>query len=732
MNAKKNKYYYRLDVIRVISCVGVLLYHLNLLKGGFIAVCVFLTLSGYLSCLSFLHKSSFSILEYYISRIKKIYVPLLVVSFITLAVLSLFPSINWLTLKPETTSVLFGYNNFWQLKANLDYFARHIDSPFMHMWYISLLLQFELVFPIFFLLLKKIGDVTKKIIPSVISFIFGIVSFIYFYKMLESGNIMGAYYHTFARSFSCFFGISFGFFSFYYKSFLSEKIGKVGLDKVVFFVYFILLFLLFFMVNVGTKYLSLFMLLSSLIGVRLIDYGTLKSRENGNGIVKFLSSISYEIYLVQYPIIFIFQNISLDYIMKIICVILLTLVCSWILHFSFYSKKKIRWLFCFLLLGVSIYGGYQYVITKDYTEEMKNLEKKLAENKLLAEKKKVEYQNRLKEEQEKWNLELDEFNVKEEELKEKVTHLSVVGIGDSVMLGASNALYKVFPNGYFDGKVNRTEIEARDILIDLKNKGMLGDVLIFNLGTNGECAANCKKRIMEVVGNRLVFWVNATNPDYDTCNPNIEKAAREYSNIHVVDWVSVANQHPEYLAADRVHVGGVGARVYSQTVYDAIYQYYLQELNKMKNEKIAHHDEMKKERITFFGNDLLLNLYEYIQDDYVNDEFVIDDGLTYEVLINELQKRKETNTLSNYLVFVLDQQLEITDDELENLEKQYQSDIYIVTVFKRNAFHNDHVHVISLFDEVKVHKDYLGIDKLHLTKEGNLALKKLLFENLKK
>ena len=62
-------------------------------------------------------------------------------------IISFIPSINWLNLKPETTSILFGYNNFWQLSANLDYFARHANSPFIHFWYIGIFLQFELIFP---------------------------------------------------------------------------------------------------------------------------------------------------------------------------------------------------------------------------------------------------------------------------------------------------------------------------------------------------------------------------------------------------------------------------------------------------------------------------------------------------------------------------------------------------------------------------------------------------------
>lgn len=149
------KHYISIDLIRVLACVAILLYHLNILKGGYLAVCTFFCLSGYLSCISAFRKENFSLISYYSNRLLKLYIPLIVVVFITISIVSLFPNIVWFNLKPETTSVLLGYNNFWQLSANLDYFARHINSPFMHLWYISILLQFDLIFPFIYIILKK-------------------------------------------------------------------------------------------------------------------------------------------------------------------------------------------------------------------------------------------------------------------------------------------------------------------------------------------------------------------------------------------------------------------------------------------------------------------------------------------------------------------------------------------------------------------------------------------------
>ena len=134
------KYYKRLDLIRLISCFAVLFYHIGFLKGGYLAVCTFFVLSGYLSVVSAFNKEKFSIKDYYVNRVIKIYLPLLIVVSFSIVIVNAFTNFNWINLRPEVSSVLFGYNNYWQLNANLDYFVRNATSPFTHFWYIAILL----------------------------------------------------------------------------------------------------------------------------------------------------------------------------------------------------------------------------------------------------------------------------------------------------------------------------------------------------------------------------------------------------------------------------------------------------------------------------------------------------------------------------------------------------------------------------------------------------------------
>ena len=79
MNKEHYKY---IDLIRVLSCVLILFYHLNILKGGYLVVCTFFVLSGYLSILSAYKKDKFSLIEYYKSKFKSIYLPVIIIAFI--------------------------------------------------------------------------------------------------------------------------------------------------------------------------------------------------------------------------------------------------------------------------------------------------------------------------------------------------------------------------------------------------------------------------------------------------------------------------------------------------------------------------------------------------------------------------------------------------------------------------------------------------------------------------
>lgn len=732
MNNKK-VYYRYLDIIRAFFCVAILFYHLDIIKGGYLAVCSFFALSGYLSVISSMRKDNFSLKDFYISRIKKIYLPLVVVVFLSISAISLF-DIIWLNLKPETTSVLLGFNNFWQLSVNLDYFAHHIDSPFMHLWYVAILLQFELIFPLIYISLKRIGDKVNKLLPGNIMLVVSILGYVFFYRMCLKGNLMLPYYNTFTRLFSLTFGISLGFLHGYFKPLVPRMFKSKRMVNTIMLLYMILLSIIFFTIDASNKYFCVCMLLSTLFALRLIDYSCITNLNEDSraiSIIKYLSSISYELFLVQYPVIYLFQYIKWNSIIEIILIIIITLVLSSIIHFVLKIDKRrpiLKIIMAILVMTGVFYGEYKYVMTEDHSQEMKELENELNKNAEDAKRKQEEYKKEYEEAQKKYESALKDLDNNKNNIKNVVDNLPVVGIGDSVMLGAVKSLESVFPKGIFNGEVSRTAYAANDILLEYKNAGVLGDYVVFNLGTNGDSSAKCKEEIMNTLGNREVYWLTVTNDEEVHFNDKIKEYASRFDNVHVIDWEEASKGHPEYFYADGIHLTPPGRKAYAEVIYNAIYESVLEKIEKLRGELIQNHENSTKNKITFYGNDLLLNSYNLIENTFSNSNFEIESNYTTDELINRINESIKDKTITNTLVFVIDSTSDIDFKKIIEIVKDKK--VYIITT-KDISTNVDNVKVINIKKSLEDNPDYLRADKIHLTDKGNEYLNQVLIDNIK-
>ncbi len=721
----KKKHIKIIDYVRVLSCIIILCYHLNLLSGGYLAVCTFFVLSGYLSIVSSFNSESFSIRKYYINKIKKIYIPLIIVTFISIALILLFTDFHYINLKPEVTSILLGYNNYWQLNANLDYFVRSASSPFMHFWYIAILLQFDLVFPIIFKIYKKIEDFIPKFIFIFLVLLFSVLSYVYFCLTLKDGNIMTSYYDTFTRIFSILFGVALGLFHKYYHPLvISNRIFA----RIILFVYMAILIAMSFFVDSNISIIYIAMIISTFISMRLISYAVNIDSDKTtilDKIINYFSKISYEVYLVQYPILFILQLYNLNNYIYISLTIVLSFVISALLHFCLdIGKKKklnvLRVLFLIPVILISIYGLYEFICSKDYTEDMKKLESDLAETDKLIEEKQKEYLANKKEEELKWQDFLNSEEKDEKDIEQMVRNLRIVGIGDSIMELAVKKLYGEFPNGYFDAATNRTEHSAVKIINELEKKGIVADAFLFNLGTNGECSEACRAEILRVVGDRKLFWVNATRPDFASFNPNLEAFASKHDNVYIVDWRSVGLAHPEYLIYDRVHPNPTGCGIYAKSLFDGVYNVYLQEYKESRAEKIKEHESYEKNSITFIGNKLLSSIYNMIDSNYINKKIIIENELNYEKINNLIKD----NNISNNVVLVIDNSSEISKKEYMNIIKLCSDKkLYIIDI--NNNIDNDLNNVTIIDFE---YDKYLEFDNIHLNEKG----KEKLYKSIKK
>ncbi len=741
MAVKKRKYIIGIDLIRFVSCLSVVLYHLNILKGGYLAVCTFFVLSGYLSYTTYNKKAS--LLSYYKKRFTKLYLPLLIVVFTTIAITSLFPNIVWLNLKKETLSVLFGYNNFWQLSANLDYFTKQITSPFIHLWYIAILMQFDLIFPFIYRILDYIRQKKGKIYPCIIPTIFAGISAAAFCILVHTGNLMIPYYHTVTRIFSLLFGVTIGIIHTDFKIIIPESLKrKKKIQKRVFYGYLLALIILFIFIDASSPLLSLSVLLTTFISCRLIDYSIAVFKTKEPFIEVFcspLSKISYEVYLLQYPVIYMFSYTKIMPYLKVTMIIIISIFLAYIYRLSFLKLRKTEYKYgaisgrlCLSL--IAIFGAFQFFLAKDHTAEMKMLEEQLAQNELMLESIQAEYAEQVKKEEENWQAILDDLENGEAKIPEIVSNLPVVGIGDSIMLGAVNNLYKKFNNGYFDAKVSRSLWSGVGIINELNKTEPIKGPIVINLGANGDCSTSCKTQLIESCKDNLIFWVNVTNDHSVHINDKIASLANQYANLFVIDWASISKNHSEYFYADGIHLTEKGRVAYTDAIYNAIYQVYLDEYNAKKEETIRKHEEEQKNKISFFGNDLLLNGYQDLANDFSDATFHLKKDFNFDKIKKELNAAKEKGTLNHKVVFAFDSKARLTyQNYLSLFELCQEQEIYLLLTDKDSSsweFNRD-IKYINFYEELSSHEEYLMKDKIHLTDAGTSALINTLKETLK-
>ncbi len=156
MNAQRLTY---LDVMKAIAIIAVVLYHIGLLPYGYLGVDMFLVVAGFLVTRSIQKRSCRDGRWYFrfiVDRVVRLLPVLLVAGIAAMA-------IGWFTMLPDD------YENLSESVVATNLFANNILSaittgdywnianeykPLMHTWYVGLLMQFYLVYPLLFYLAK--------------------------------------------------------------------------------------------------------------------------------------------------------------------------------------------------------------------------------------------------------------------------------------------------------------------------------------------------------------------------------------------------------------------------------------------------------------------------------------------------------------------------------------------------------------------------------------------------
>lgn len=153
-----------IDVLKAFAIIAVVLYHAGALNYGYLGVDLFLTIAGYLttkSLLKFFVVNSSSrwgqlYVQFEISRIIRLLPPLLVAGVICM-ILGFFAMLpdDYENLSQSVIATNFFGNNILAAITTGNYWDVVNDyKPLMHTWYVGIVMQFYLVFPVLFYLAR--------------------------------------------------------------------------------------------------------------------------------------------------------------------------------------------------------------------------------------------------------------------------------------------------------------------------------------------------------------------------------------------------------------------------------------------------------------------------------------------------------------------------------------------------------------------------------------------------
>lgn len=590
------KYIAGLDALRTLAITLITLFHFfpDKFPGGYIGVCLFLVLTGFLlaygSYCDYV-AGTFSVGRYFLKRLKRLYPPLLFVILMTVGVYHfLLPDVLEDCGK-EIVSILLGFNNWWQLAMNADYFARVVNaSPFTHMWFLGIELEYVVLWPLLFVLCMQLKS--RYVWPLL--FIGLVSAFMLEYMSLLGTDISRLYYGTDTRVFACLFGGALGLWyakhsnDNLYSSLLTTRYEILFSTIPILGATFLLHGQDLLLYAGGMQFLTLIfcMMLFTVIDEPCLGNHLEKT------VFRWIGDHSYEIFLWQYPVLFLFQRQGwYDFVygpVLAIFVILILATCSQVI-LDFICKPRLifsreEWRLCLKCYGIALIAafsammicfGMQDVLASDFNPDHKpgyklklELEQKQAElERVQAERAKREAEEAAK------------IKTEQERITARRRGAGVTMIGDSVMVGASSSITELLPEAYVDALACRDVCGGFETAQKLAAENKLGNIVVIALGTNGpllkyEPYASGMQNLLNVLGTeRQIYWISvycSYSQWMQMNNQYLAELSKARANFHVIDWYPLARSHPDWLYSDGTHPNLTGAEQYAKLIHDTL------------------------------------------------------------------------------------------------------------------------------------------------------------------
>ncbi|KZU18312.1 Acyltransferase [Lactiplantibacillus plantarum] len=623
------------DGIRTLAVLGVIIYHLMpaSLQGGYLGVPIFFVVSGYLitdillqDILSRGHVRIWRFLGHRMRRLYPAFVTMLLgtTAYITLFQRSLLTNIRATVL----TNLVYVYNWF-EINHGQSYFDRfNGESPFTHLWSLSIEGQYYLFWPLVIGILMVIFKKRSRVFWFMM--IAAGISAITMAMLYDPANTNRVYYGTDTRMFAILLGSGLAFI--WPSRELSADIANVNrvtLD-ILGGASLIAIIWMFFQMSGQSDFtyrggMLLFTVLSTVLVATVAHPASHLNRVLTNPLFKYVGQRSYGIYLYQFPVMIFYEtkvknigdHLLLNSLIEVALILIVTelsyrFIENPMRHYDysrllvdfkdFLRKPKFNRVTTAIValttvLFVITAVGFVQQPSKAEANKKTELQKTIAANSKAADKKNAAALKRQKAAQaaaasskkvatEKMQTKQAEAKLnskqkqveKEYDLKPQVVlamaNTDLTAIGDSVLLDVSSDLQDVIPGTVVQGRVGRQVTEVPGIINSLKSQGQLAHNVLLNIGTNGTITDDQAEQVVKLIGkDRQIFWVTAHVPTQswqNQVNAQIAKIAKKHANVHVIDWHGRAQNQSGWFADDNVHPNTTGNRQLTNLIANRI------------------------------------------------------------------------------------------------------------------------------------------------------------------
>lgn len=623
----ESRYIPALDGLRAFAVLAVIAYHMSFswAQGGLLGVTVFFVLSGYLITslllVEFDDNGSINLPQFWLRRVRRL-VPAIVFCVVGTAALCVaFNHVLLTKMRPDILPSLLFFNNWWQIFHNVSYFdALGSPSPLTHFWSLAIEEQFYLIWPPLLLLALKFGAnrVTVRRVVLALAVVSALAMALLYSPTVDPSRV---YYGTDTRAFSLLIGawLAFAWPSRMLGSHSAVRISRqvrLALDGVG-IAALVGLFAMVAMMNGFTEFpyrggVLLCSILTAIIIAVLVHPASLLGRVLGCAPLVWIGKRSYSMYLWHYPILLLTDALGgmgdtplWLYPLQLALIVLMS-------AFSYtFIENPIR----HGAIGnfvADVREGYVYV--SDWLRDhiipliagVAVVTVAVVGCILVPETQAIEGT----EDMEATQLDIEQRRAALAAQAETPKY-DILLVGDSVSLRAVPQFNEKFPYGWIDSAVNRRMPAGQETFQYYEDLGVVGDVVVVSLGTNGMVTQGEMDSFLEAAGaDRQVFIINA-RCDRSWEQPNnalFDATAAAHENVHLINWYGASAGRDDLFEGDGIHLNNTGAQFYVDMIYDAVASYLPEHSNDEVTVAEAASVRAARTETMSSGNDALLNV----------------------------------------------------------------------------------------------------------------------------